>query len=273
MVGKLNVRVVDYFLENLAVDREKGSSKWFGLIHHRADRRLKYIRLDRALDPAQHADLPLRGELGCFCGKPYIELPPRQRKNPVGTPHHAPLATPIEVLPLGRRRFTRQRLLAPKPELPNSSCPRGSRQRERVFVAIERKSHTRENEVSVLFCHAIRESARGEPAISVLAVLGQLEAPGHVFDVDFESDEMGKQFFIAGCLPAQSVAAAIRRRCDAPQTVNDGVFVSQYSRVPTDFHADGIPGGQLGRLVYVRRDISVWPVDYVNDTATAEKLD
>jgi hypothetical protein len=45
VASKLNVRVINHLLENLAIDLEKGSSKWFGLAHHLTDRPLKQTRL------------------------------------------------------------------------------------------------------------------------------------------------------------------------------------------------------------------------------------
>src|SRR5271168_3859802 len=83
MASKLNVRVIDRLLENLAINLEKGSSKWFGLPYHVTDRQLKQIRLYRAVDSHKHAQLPLRTEATRFLRKPDIQLSPRQRKRPL----------------------------------------------------------------------------------------------------------------------------------------------------------------------------------------------
>jgi hypothetical protein len=70
--SKLNIRVINRLLENLAIHLEKGGSKWFGLAHHLTDRRLKQTNVDWARDSQKHAQLPLRTEAARFLRKPYI---------------------------------------------------------------------------------------------------------------------------------------------------------------------------------------------------------
>jgi len=72
MPRKLNVRVINRLLENLAIHLEKGGSKWLGLAHHLNDRPLKQTRLYRALDSQKLAQLPLRTEVTRFLRKPYV---------------------------------------------------------------------------------------------------------------------------------------------------------------------------------------------------------
>ncbi|OBH48980.1 hypothetical protein A5687_19965 [Mycobacterium mantenii] len=79
VVGKLNVRVINRLLENLAVQLEKGGSERFGLAHRLTNHVLKQIRLYRALDSHQIAQLPSRSEATRFLRKPYIQLSPGQR--------------------------------------------------------------------------------------------------------------------------------------------------------------------------------------------------
>ena len=90
IASKLNIRVINRLLENLAIHLVKGGSKWFGLVHHLTDRPLKQTRLYRALDSPKHAQLPLRTEATRFLRKPYIQLSPRQRKCPVIKFHPMP---------------------------------------------------------------------------------------------------------------------------------------------------------------------------------------
>ncbi len=44
MASKLDIRVINRLLENLAVHLEKGGSKWLGLAHYLTDRALKQVR-------------------------------------------------------------------------------------------------------------------------------------------------------------------------------------------------------------------------------------
>ena len=70
--GKLNIRVIDRPLENLAIHLEEGGPDWFGLSQHSADRPLKGITFYRALDSHKEAKLPLRTEATRFLRKPYV---------------------------------------------------------------------------------------------------------------------------------------------------------------------------------------------------------
>src|SRR5246127_5452779 len=81
IASKLNIRVINRLLENLAIHLEKGGSKWFGLAHHLTDRALKQTRLDRALDSHKIAQLPPRTEATRFLRKPDVQLSPRQGKH------------------------------------------------------------------------------------------------------------------------------------------------------------------------------------------------
>src|SRR6202048_2360328 len=83
IASKLNIRVINRLLENLAIHLEKGGSKWFGLAHHLTDRALKQPRVDRALDSQKIAQLPPRIEATRFLRKPYIQLSPHQRKHTI----------------------------------------------------------------------------------------------------------------------------------------------------------------------------------------------
>src|ERR1700757_447457 len=83
IASKLNIRVINRLLENLAIHLEKGGSEWFGLAHHLTDRALKQTRLNRALESHKIAQLPPRTEAIRFLRKPDIQLSPRQRKGPV----------------------------------------------------------------------------------------------------------------------------------------------------------------------------------------------
>ncbi|BCO33661.1 hypothetical protein MHEC_00940 [Mycobacterium heckeshornense] len=83
MASKLNTRVINRLLENLAVHLEKGGSKWFGLVHHLTDRALKQVGLERAVESHKIAQLPPRTEATRFLCKPYSQLPPRERKHTI----------------------------------------------------------------------------------------------------------------------------------------------------------------------------------------------
>ena len=90
IASKLNIRVINRLLENLAIHLEKGGSKWFGLAHHLTDRALKQTRLDRALESHKIAQLPPRTEAIRFLRKPDIQLSPHQRKGPAIEFHPTP---------------------------------------------------------------------------------------------------------------------------------------------------------------------------------------
>src|SRR5262249_22969617 len=90
IASKLNIRVINRLLENLAIHLEKGGSKWFGLAHHLTDRVLKQPRVGRALDAQKIAQLPPRSEAIRFLRKPDIQLSPRQRKGPAMELHPTP---------------------------------------------------------------------------------------------------------------------------------------------------------------------------------------
>jgi hypothetical protein len=81
--GKVNIRVINRPLENLAILLKEGGPGWFGLSRHSAYRPLKGITLYRAVDPHKEAKLPLRTEATRFVRKPYIQLSASQRKCPV----------------------------------------------------------------------------------------------------------------------------------------------------------------------------------------------
>ena len=83
IASKLNIRVINRLLENLAIHLEKGGSKWFGLAHHLTDRALKQPRVDRALDSQKIAQLPPRIEATGLLRKPDIQLPAHQRKHTI----------------------------------------------------------------------------------------------------------------------------------------------------------------------------------------------
>ena len=70
--GKLNIRVIDRPLENLAIHLEESGPDWFGLSQRSADRPLKGITFYRALDSHEEAKLPLRTEATRFLRKPYV---------------------------------------------------------------------------------------------------------------------------------------------------------------------------------------------------------
>ena len=69
---RLDIRVIDRPLENLAIHPEAGGPDRFGLLYHSADRPLKGIALYRAFDSHEKADLPLRTGVTRFLGKPYV---------------------------------------------------------------------------------------------------------------------------------------------------------------------------------------------------------
>src|ERR1700759_5289322 len=79
MESQLDIRVIDHPLENLAIHFKKSGAPWFGLLQCYADRLLKQIRLDRALDSHEYAKLPFRTGVTRFLRKPYAELSARQR--------------------------------------------------------------------------------------------------------------------------------------------------------------------------------------------------
>ncbi len=72
MEGQPDIRVIDRFLENLAINLEAGGSDRFGLSHYSADRPLKGYAVYRALDSHEKANLPFRGGLTGFLRKPYV---------------------------------------------------------------------------------------------------------------------------------------------------------------------------------------------------------
>ncbi|OBF91034.1 hypothetical protein A5791_15725 [Mycobacterium sp. 852002-51163_SCH5372311] len=72
MASKLNFRVINRFLENVAVHFEKGNSKRFGFAHHLNDRALKQTRIYPALDSKKLAHLPPRSKAICFLRKPDV---------------------------------------------------------------------------------------------------------------------------------------------------------------------------------------------------------
>ena len=100
IVSKLNIRVINRLLGDLAIHLEKGGSKWFGLAHHLTDRALKQTGLDRALDSQKIAQLPPRTEATRFLRKPYIQLTARQWKytaiefHPTPQPERVLLSSP-----------------------------------------------------------------------------------------------------------------------------------------------------------------------------------
>ncbi|EUA33485.1 hypothetical protein I553_7897 [Mycobacterium xenopi 4042] len=77
----------------------------------------------------------------------------------------------------------------------------------------------RGDKVAVILLQAMRESTSGQPTIPIVAILGQLETPDHLVDVDLETDEEWKEPLIACRFPSQpeaagdgSAAAAMPRR-------------------------------------------------------------
>jgi hypothetical protein len=70
--GKLNIRVINRPLGNLAILLKESGPERFGLSHHSADRPLKGITFYRALDSHKEAKLPLRTEATRFLRKPYV---------------------------------------------------------------------------------------------------------------------------------------------------------------------------------------------------------
>src|SRR5262249_51072898 len=82
IASKLNIRVINRLLKNLAIHFEKGGSKRFGLAHHLTDRAFEQTRLDRALDSQKIAELPPRTEATRFLRKPDVPLAPCQGKGP-----------------------------------------------------------------------------------------------------------------------------------------------------------------------------------------------
>src|SRR5271156_5052314 len=88
--GQLDIRVIDRPLENLAVHLKDGGPDWFGLLKRLADRSLKGIAFDRALDPDERPPLPPRAGVTRFLRKPYVQLRARQRKRAVIKLHRTP---------------------------------------------------------------------------------------------------------------------------------------------------------------------------------------
>ena len=70
--GKLNIRVINRPLENLAIHLEESGPDRLGLSQRLADRPLKGITFYRALDSHKEAKLPLRTEVTRFLRKPYV---------------------------------------------------------------------------------------------------------------------------------------------------------------------------------------------------------
>ncbi len=72
MEGQLDIRVIDRPLENLAIRLKESGPAWFGLLQRNADRLLKQIALDGALNSREEAKLPLRTGVTRFLRKPDI---------------------------------------------------------------------------------------------------------------------------------------------------------------------------------------------------------
>ena len=72
IASKLNIRVINRLLENLAIHLEEGGPGWFGLPQHVTDRLLKQITIYRAVESHKHAQLPLRTGVTRLLRKPYV---------------------------------------------------------------------------------------------------------------------------------------------------------------------------------------------------------
>ena len=70
--GHLDIRVIDWPLENLAILLGDGGPGRLGLLHHVPDRPLKHSRLYRAVESDKHAQLPVRAGLTRFLRKPNV---------------------------------------------------------------------------------------------------------------------------------------------------------------------------------------------------------
>jgi hypothetical protein len=70
-------------LQNLFIHLEKRGPQWLGFAHRLDDRALNQVRVYRALDPQQLAELPLRTEATRSVREPDVSLSPRQRKDPL----------------------------------------------------------------------------------------------------------------------------------------------------------------------------------------------
>ena len=81
--GRLDVRVIDRPLENLAIDLEDGGPGRFGLAHHVTDRPIDARRALPCRRIAKNAQLPLHTRVTRFLRKPNVKLSPRQRERPV----------------------------------------------------------------------------------------------------------------------------------------------------------------------------------------------
>ena len=57
---QLDIAIVVYLLEHLAIHLNKGGADWFGLLHHAADRPLEGVAIYRALDFDEQTEMPLR---------------------------------------------------------------------------------------------------------------------------------------------------------------------------------------------------------------------
>ena len=89
MAGKLDIRMVDHRLENLAIGFAESSPEGFGLAHDVANRPFEQFMFDDAVNPRQHAQLPLdTGEAG-FLRKPNVQLAPRERESLMITFHRS----------------------------------------------------------------------------------------------------------------------------------------------------------------------------------------
>ncbi|KRQ29102.1 hypothetical protein AOT86_07625 [Mycobacteroides sp. H072] len=90
MVSELDLRIVDYRLENLAIPFRKYGPEWFCLTDHMAHGPLQQVMVDDAFDAAEHAQLPFDTSVTSFLGKPNVQLPPRKRERPMITFHWSP---------------------------------------------------------------------------------------------------------------------------------------------------------------------------------------
>lgn len=107
MEGHFDVRVVDHFLEYLAVGFDDGGPGRFGLPHHLTNRPAEQVMIDGTVEAGKHTQLPVRVGVTRFLRKPNVELCTRQRQHVVPEFHQIP-ELPVPPTPnLSRRAFGR----------------------------------------------------------------------------------------------------------------------------------------------------------------------
>ncbi len=87
---QLDVGVINHSLKNLAIHLKADGPDRLGLPNHSTDRPPKGVKIYRALDPREQANLPVRAGMTRLVRQPYVQLFARQREGPLIKFHPSP---------------------------------------------------------------------------------------------------------------------------------------------------------------------------------------